>query len=61
MSSGWKSQPEEYYRVVSACDPGYAILVKTHASAILVYIRNTNSIESIELLGCVEERFLSNL
>ena len=40
------------YRVVSARDLGYAICVKTHASAILVHIRNA-SIIHVAMVGCI--------
>ena len=41
-----------HYRVVSARDLGYAICVKTHASAILVHIRNA-SIIHVAMVGCI--------
>ena len=41
-----------HYRVVSARDLGYAICVKTHASAILVHIRDA-SIIHVAMVGCI--------
>jgi len=39
------------YRVISTFDPGCAIFVNTHTSAILVHIRNAGVIESTKLVA----------